>query len=301
VTPAPDSPTLAAVVRQQIGVAWSKARALCADGRVTVNGERWLDPAARVPPDAVVVVNASAPKSRAGALARTAIVHADRDLVVVEKPAGMLSVADEAGNRDTLVDHARTALRKVDRHDVPLGVVHRLDRETSGLMVFARSAEAKRRLQACFKSHEIDRTYHAIVHGRMGAQRIETYLLADRGDGLRGSHGHFRKTRGAPPPEARVAITHVAPLEALRAATLVECRLETGRQHQIRIHLAEAGHPLAGESVYIRDYEGPRIAAPRIMLHARTLAFVHPGTGREVAFEREVPDDFKALLDTLRR
>jgi 23S rRNA pseudouridine1911/1915/1917 synthase len=297
----PILPTLAAVVREQTGAAWSRAKALCSEGRVTVNGERCLDPAARIPGDAVVAVDATAPRIRAGALCPSAIVHCDRDLVVLDKPAGLLSVADEAGNRDTLVDQARTLLRKVGGGDAPLGVVHRLDRETSGLMVFARTAEAKRRLAAYFKAHEIDRVYHAIAHGAVAAQRIETNLILDRGDGLRGSHGHFRKARGAPPPGARRAVTHVAPQAALRGATLVECRLETGRQHQIRIHLAEAGHPLLGEFVYVRDYAGPRIEAPRIMLHARSLAFAHPRSGRPMAFEREAPADFEDKLDSLRR
>jgi 23S rRNA pseudouridine1911/1915/1917 synthase len=295
------APTLAAVVREQTGVAWSKARALCAQGRVTVNGARCQDPAARVPADAVVVVDANAPKLRDEALPRSAILHADRDLVVVDKPAGMLSVADEAGNHDTLADHLRTLLRKVDRHDGPLGVVHRLDRETSGLMVFARTVDAKRRLASYFKAHEIDRVYHGIAHGAVGPQRFDTDLVLDRGDGLRGSHGHFRKARGAPPEQAKRAVTHVTPVQALEGATLVECRLETGRQHQIRIHLSEAGHPLLGEFVYIRDYTGARIEAPRVMLHAHTLAFVHPRSGKPVAFEREAPSDFQATVASLRR
>src|SRR4051794_12862968 len=109
------SPTVAAVVRERTGVAWSRARRLCLEGRVTVDGERCLDPARRIPPDAVVVVNEHAPKVEKGPLQRSAIVHHDRDVVVVEKPAGMLSVADEPGNKDTLLDHTRTLLRRVDK------------------------------------------------------------------------------------------------------------------------------------------------------------------------------------------
>jgi len=299
----PGNPTLAAIVREKTGAAWSRARALCAEGRVTVDGERCLDPAARIPTDAVVVVNETAPKVHRGALQPDAIVHADRDLVVVNKPAGMLSVADVEGNKDTLADHTRTLLRKVGGRDLdaPLGIVHRLDRDTSGLMVLARTASAKQRLAAYFEAHEIERVYHGIAHGMVPAHRAETYLLLDRGDGLRGSHGHFRREHGDPPRESRQAITHIAPLESLAGATLVECRLETGRQHQIRIHLSELGHPLLGEHVYIRDYKGPRIEAPRVMLHARSLAFVHPRTEQRVAFEREAPADFLALVESLRR
>lgn len=291
------APTVAAVVRERTGASWSKARNLCTEGRVTVDGKRCLDPAARVSPDAVVAINEHAPKLEKGPLGKSAIVHFDRELVVVDKPAGMLTVADEEGNKDTLVEYARVVLRRMDPggKDVGLGVVHRLDRDTSGVMVFTRTAEAKRVLAAQFRGHDIERVYHALAHGTVTEARIETHLLPDRGDGLRGSHGHFRRARGDPPADARVAVTHVRPIAALRDATLVECRLETGRQHQIRIHLSEMGHPLLGEKVYIRDYAGPRIEAARVMLHARTLGFAHPKTGARVLFEREPPADFSGV------
>ena len=297
--PAP-LPTLASVVRERTGAAWSKARKLCEEGRVQVDGAPVLDPAVRVEPDAVVTIDERGPKRRESALGRDAIVFQDRDLVVVDKPPGLLSVADEAGQRDTAMDHARTALRRLGVEDTALGVVHRLDRDTSGLMVFTRSALAKRVLAAAFRAHDVERVYVAIAHGMVAAADIESDLVLDRGDGLRGSHGHFRRAAGPAPREARHAVTHVRPLEALEGATLVECRLETGRQHQIRIHLAEAGHPLVGEPVYVRDYRGARIEAPRAMLHARTLGFAHPRTGEAMSWTREPPEDFRALLDRLR-
>lgn len=299
----PAAPTLAARVREQTGVPWSRAKRLCEDGHVKVDGETRRDPAARVLPQAEITVDVYGARRRAATvLPQDAIVHFDRDVVVVEKPPGMLSVEDEPGNKDTLVMHLRTLLRRVDRGgpDGPLAVVHRLDRGTSGVMVFARTASAQRALAAEFKAHNLHRAYHAIAHGDVRATRVETHLLPDRGDGLRGSHGHYRRTKNAPPPEARLAITHVEPIEALAGATLVECRLETGRQHQVRIHMAELGHPLVGEDVYIRDYRGERIEAPRPMLHARELAFTHPSTGREMSFEREPPEDFQQLLRKLR-
>ena len=296
------APTIAAVVRERTGVSWSRARSLCSEGRVTVDGKRCLDPAARVAPDADVVVNEQGPRLPKGPLGRSAIVFFDRDLVVVDKPPGLLSVADEPGNRETLAEYARALLARLDRgaRDTGLGVVHRLDRDTSGVMVFTRTAEAKRGLAAQFRAHDIERAYWALAHGVVAETRVETYLLLDRGDGLRGSHGHFRKARGAPPAEARIAITHVRPIRALRGATLVECRLETGRQHQVRIHLAESGHPILGERVYIRDYASARIEAPRTMLHARTLGFIHPRSGERVRFERDPPADFLDKLESLR-
>src|SRR5882672_4752587 len=296
----PAEPTLAAIVRERTGATWSRARDLCAKGRVTVDGERCLDPARRVSPGTVVIVAEHAPTLRSGALPEDAIVFFDRDIVVVDKPAGMLSIPYEPGDKDTLVDCTRRLLRRTAGRGSELGVVHRLDKETSGLMVFARSLDAKRVLAAKFRAHDIERVYHAIAHGAVAAQRVETHLVKDRGDGLRGSYGHFRRPRGGIPPDARRSLTHLKPITALAGATLVECRLETGRQHQIRVHLSELGHPLVGERVYIRDYASPRIEAMRTMLHARILGFEHPRTSRRLSFEREAPEDFQAMIESLR-
>ena len=294
-------PTVAAVVREQTGVAWSRARALCTEGRVSVDGQRCVDPVCRVAAGSVVVVDQQAPRIRTGPLAESAIVYADRDVVVVDKPAGMLSAPDVPGAKGTLADFTRALLRALGRApDAALSVVHRLDRDTSGLIVLARTAEAKRRLAAQFRAHDIERVYHAIAHGDVAAMRVETMLVLDRGDGLRGSFGHFRRPRGSVPADAKRAVTHVEKIAALAGATLVECRLETGRQHQIRIHLSELGHPLVGESVYIRDYAGPRIKSSRVMLHAQALGFAHPRSGERVLFRRDAPEDFQAIIEALR-
>jgi 23S rRNA pseudouridine1911/1915/1917 synthase len=295
-------PTVAALVREKTGLSWSRARKLCAEGRVTVDGERCLDPAARVRADAALAIDVHAEKVERGPLARKAIVFHDRDLLVVDKPAGMLTVGYE-GEKETLAELARLLLRRVDReaHDTGLGVVHRLDKETSGLVAFTRTAQAKRDLAAQFRAHDLERSYLALAHGDVPESRIESFFLEDRGDGLRGSWGQFRRARGEPPPNAKRAITHVKPIEALRGATLVECRLETGRQHQIRIHLAELGHPVLGEKVYIRDFAGEPLEAARAMLHARTLGFAHPRSRKEMRFEREAPEDFASRLESLRR
>ncbi len=249
------------------------------------------------------------------------VVYADADVVVVRKPAGVLTVPFERGDRDTLLALARVALRRIEtrrarRADGPgrsgaaagsgtpppvnptLRAVQRLDRDTSGLLVFARSVPAQRALQEQLARREVGRRYEALVHGAAGDATFESWLIEDRGDGRRGSW-----TGGAapPPPGARHAVTHVRALETLRGATRVACELETGRQHQIRIHLAEAGHPLIGETVYGRDYQGPRIPAPRPMLHAAVLAFRHPRDGRPLRFEEPPPADFEAILRQLRR
>jgi len=236
-------------------------------------------------------------------LAPEAIVHLDREVVIVRKPPGMLTVPFDEGDKDTLVDVTRAALRRRgrerrdgQRYDPMLGVVHRLDKDTTGLLVFARTLDAKRQLAQQFRAHTVERRYVAIVHGRARDATYDTTLVRDRGDGLRGSWGALKKkSRGEPPPDAQRAITHLRVLERAARATLVECRLETGRQHQIRIHVSEAGNPLAGERVYVREHSGAHIDAPRPMLHAKSLGFVHPRTGEAIRFEEPPPEDFVAL------
>jgi 23S rRNA pseudouridine1911/1915/1917 synthase len=283
------------------GTSWNRARALVRGGKVSVDGVVVTQITQRVAELARVEVNRAAPRPARASLSDTDVVYLDDDVVVVDKPPGVLTVPYE-GERDTLVDRARRALdRKPGVRRGELGVVQRLDKDTSGLLVFTRTLEAKRALQHDLRQHAIERRYLAIVHGVLTKPRvIETWLVPDRGDGLKGSHGHFRRARGGPPEGAQRALTRVRPLEVLAGATLVECELDTGRQHQIRIHLSEAGHPVCGETVYMRDHRGPRIAAPRQMLHAAELAFAHPRTGREMRFEREPPADFAAVLDRLR-
>lgn len=297
-----DGATVSAVVRELCALPWSKARKLCESGRVSVDGQRALDPAARVTAGSQVVVDPSGPRRRAGVLDRDAILHVDADVVVVVKPPGVLTVPYDEGDRDTLVDLTRAALRRMDTRprDPMVGAVQRLDKDTSGVLVFARNMKAKRALQEQLRVHSVTRRYLAIVHGHASTGRHESFLVQNRGDGLRGSWGRMPHHRGAPPKDAKRAVTFVTHLEDLRGASLVECRLETGRQHQIRIHLSEAGHPLVGEPVYIRGFSGPRIAAPRPMLHATELAFDHPRTGERVRFEQRPPADFETALATLR-
>ncbi|HET9470273.1 MAG TPA: pseudouridine synthase, partial [Usitatibacter sp.] len=172
------APTLASVVRERTGASWSRAKRLCSDGRVRVNGERCLDPAMRVAPGAVVAVDEHGPRLEKGPLSRAAIVFHDRDLVVVDKPPGMLAVADAPGNKETLAEYARILLQRMEgRGSEPgLGVVHRIDRDTSGLMVFARTADAKRKLAARFRAHDIERIYQAIAHGAVQEAAVETDL-----------------------------------------------------------------------------------------------------------------------------
>jgi 23S rRNA pseudouridine1911/1915/1917 synthase len=295
--------TLADVVRSgtQPVCSWSQARELCKRGKVRHNGEVQTDAAVRVEEGDRVSVNPQAPRVREHVLPESALVYVDSQVVVVNKPAGLMSVPFAETDKNTLVDRLQFLLRrKHGKQGAELGVVQRLDKDTTGLMVFTRTLAAKRQLQQAWRVHAIERRYLALVHGAITTQHIDTQLIRNRGDGLRGSYGRFRAPRGPVPEDAQRAITDVRPLERLRAASLAECQLYTGRQHQIRIHLSEAGHPLLGEAVYIRDFAGPVIAAPRIMLHAAVLGFEHPSTGRALRFELPAPEDFQVQLATLR-
>lgn len=294
--------TVAARVRELIpGTSWSQARDLCRSGRVWVDGEAATDPARRLAGVERVEVRSAAPRPASSDL----IVHLDADVAVVRKPAGILTVPFERRDRDTLLALARVAIRRMEsaRTASPnptLRAVQRLDKDTSGLVVFARNVNAQRRLQEQLAEHSVLRRYLAIAHGEVQSGTHESLLVPDRGDGLRGSW----RGRGSPPgissQRARQAITYVRVEERLRGATLVVCELETGRPHQIRIHLAEAGHPLVGETVYIRDYRGPLLSAPRPMLHAAVLGFLHPRGDRPMSFEEPPPADFLEVLERLR-
>jgi 23S rRNA pseudouridine1911/1915/1917 synthase len=299
-------------VRALWGVSWGKARAWIEAGKVRVAGEVVRDATARVKAGAGVAMDERAPRKGARAPARVDVVHADAHVVVVSKPPGVSTVpydghvsartpAGRAGDDadvDTLEARVRAWVESKagvrGRGRPALGIVHRLDKETSGLVVFTRSWLAKQSLSSQFRHHTVHRRYLAIAHGDVRPRTIRSFLMEDRGDGLRGS------ARGTPPPSAREAITHVERIEALAGATLVGCRLETGRTHQIRIHLSESGHPIVGERVYVRAYAGPLIEAPRLMLHAAELGFVHPATQREMRWELPMPDDMRAVLERLR-
>jgi 23S rRNA pseudouridine1911/1915/1917 synthase len=306
--------TLAAIVRAMYSeLSWTKARDLVRSGRVRVEGELRFDPAERMASGTKIDVNPTGPRRRAPALEHHRIVHVDHDVVVVSKPANLLTVPwDEHDDRDTLIERTRLALRELGaggrgktgragEHD-RLGVVQRLDKDTTGLLVFARNRGARKALESQLRAHTIERRYVALVWGHAEAAIHETWLMPDRGDGLRGSW----RGPSTPPKVAKKAITKVRVEERLTGATSISCQLETGRQHQIRIHMAEDGHPLVGEAIYDRGYRGPRVVpagvrVERPMLHAASLGFVHPSTDRPIRFEDPIPDDLQAVLEGLRK
>ncbi|HVJ20444.1 MAG TPA: RluA family pseudouridine synthase [Polyangiaceae bacterium] len=293
VTPEQEGIALDRLLRELLpGKSWNDARKLVTSGKVSVDGQRVLEPTLRLRAGARVELRMSAPKPRAGgALDGSVIVHVDSQVVVVRKPAGISSVPYDENETGTLDELVRQLLKRPGS-DAPLGVVHRLDKDTSGLLVFARTLTAKRALKQAFRFHTVQRRYLAIVHGSPADQTFKSRLLRDRGDGRRGSTNHSEL--------GREAITHVKNLERLHGASLVECRLETGRTHQIRIHLSEAGHPVVGDKVYTHGYRGTLLPAPRLMLHAFELGFEHPASGQLLRFEEPLPDDMKRVLEALR-
>jgi len=325
VTAADRGQTLAAFLRLKLAAgpagaaaapaaSWSQVQKLVRSRRVMIHGNICTDVARRLKDGEVVKVLA-APAAAAPKADDVRVVHLDDQVVVVDKPTGITTTRhteelswptrrrqvqptlDELVP-DAIAKHllARLGARgRKQRHVPPVRAVHRIDRETSGLVVFARTVPAERILAEQFRAHTTHRRYLAICVGRVGAGTIQTNLVRDRGDGRRGSSDS---------EEGKRAVTHVRPVEHFGDAfTLVECRLETGRTHQIRIHLAEIGHPVCGERVY----SAPRqmqvedtSQAPRVMLHAAELGFVHPESGADLRFDSPLPADIRRLLDRLR-
>ena len=321
VTAAERGQTVAAFLRAKLAAndsgaaSWSQVQKLVRSRRVMIHGNICTDTARRLKDGEVVKVLAAAAAAPPKA-DDVRVVHLDDQVVVVDKPTGITTtrhteelswptrrrqvqptldeMVPDAISKHLFARHGARGNKK-PRHIPPVRAVHRIDRETSGLVVFARTVPAERILAEQFRAHTTHRRYLAICVGRVGAGTIQTNLIRDRGDGRRGS---------SETEEGKRSVTHVQPVEQFGDAfTLVECRLETGRTHQIRIHLAEIGHPVCGERVY----SAPRhmkvedtSQAPRVMLHAAELGFVHPEKGDDLRFESPLPADMRRLLDWLR-
>jgi 23S rRNA pseudouridine1911/1915/1917 synthase len=307
---------VADVLASQLNLPPAEARRLVQSGRVRLSAVVCPDPGRRVAPGQTVeadLTDARGPRGRRNKKRRDeprpVIRHADAQIVIVDKPAGLTTMrhdyeAAEFGARGrrflppTLADLLPGMLAAGKPGPQPrVRAVHRIDKETSGLVVFARTPEAEKHLAQQFREHTVERRYLALVRGVPQAERVESALVRDRGDGRRGS------SAGA--GDGQHAITHVRVVEDLGEFALVECRLETGRTHQVRIHLGELGTPLCGERVYDRPLNGQPLpdasGAARPMLHAASLGIEHPATGERVSWTSPLPADMASLLDRLRR
>lgn len=273
-------------------MAWSVAKRQIATGKVFVDGACAMAVDLRLAAGQTVEVRTGAQRPR-DPEREGVLVHDDAHVVVIDKPSGVNSVPYEERETGTAMDLIRGAWRRAGKPatTVALHVVHRIDRATSGLLMFAKTKKAEQGLAAQLRAHTMHRRYVCVAHGAVTSRRIESFLVEDRGDGLRGSTSRH--------DQGKRAVTHVEARQALHHATLCDVQLETGKTHQIRIHLSEAGHPLVGEQVYIRDYPGSILTSARLMLHAQTLGFEHPVTGARIELLSPLPPDFVAVVDRL--
>jgi 23S rRNA pseudouridine1911/1915/1917 synthase len=288
---------------QASGLSRERVKALIGDGAVSVSGKtvsQASGKAAEGAPFAIEVPPVAEARARAQAIPLE-VVFEDEHLVVVDKPAGMV-VHPAAGNRDgtlvnALLHHCAGRLSGIGGVARP-GVVHRIDKDTSGLLVVAKSDAAHEGLAKQFADHSIERAYLAVVNGHPHPREGTIDARIGRSDANR------KKMAVLPDASKRGknATTHYKTLELMNDCALVECRLETGRTHQVRVHLASIGHALLGDPVYGRPHPRLRtvlktLGFHRQALHAAILGFVHPVTGDKLRFASDLPHDMKELID----
>ncbi|MEZ4410734.1 MAG: RluA family pseudouridine synthase [Polyangiales bacterium] len=283
------------------GVNRSLAGRLCDEGRVTLRGQS-LKASARLKAGDEVEVEVPPPEPLSAAPEDIPldVVFEDEHLLVVDKPAGLVVHPARGHASGTLVNAVAHRV-SVDDDGDPLrpGIVHRIDRDTSGLLVVARTAEAREGLTELFRRHDIERRYAALVEGVPPSP--VTWRTAY------GRHPTDRMKFSSKVREGREAVTHAEVVERLAGgrASLVRCTLETGRTHQIRVHLSDAGFPIVADAMYGRAPRWPPMRAVaaalgRQALHAEVLGFVHPCTGRALRFESPLPTDLATALASLR-
>ncbi len=276
-------------------LSWRQIREAIEKGQVTVEGRVERDPGLDVRTGSTIELDLNRP-AQSRARASFEILHEDDDIIVLNKPAGLLSIPSnpEAGSsEDTVLRRVREYMQFKRGRKIYVGMLHRLDRDTSGSLAVALSKDAHAAGRDMFKEHLFERHYLALVqgvpdppHGTIHA-RISTGYRDGR-----------RKLVDVDAPGLDAA-TDYKVRERFRNAALLELRLHTGRQHQIRLHLEKLGHPLIGERVYSGQQATPS-TAKRNMLHAWTLAFRHPLTGTQIAVEAPMPADFQKMLRRLR-
>ncbi|HYE88007.1 MAG TPA: RluA family pseudouridine synthase [Vicinamibacterales bacterium] len=281
--------------QDQPTLSWRQIREAVEKGQVTVDGRVRRDPGLEVNDGAVVDLNRNRP-AQSRARASFDILHEDDEVIVINKPAGLLSIPsnpEAGGSEDTVLRRVREYIAFKRGRKSYVGMLHRLDRDTSGSLAVALSKDAHAAGRELFKHHRFERHYLALVQGVPARDRgtIEARISSGYRDG--------RRKLISDSDRGLDAKTDYTVRQRFKHAALLELRLHTGRQHQIRLHLEQLGHPLIGERVYAGHAAGPEAhTAPRNMLHAWTLAFPHPMTGDQVSVEAPLPDDF---LRTMKR
>jgi 23S rRNA pseudouridine1911/1915/1917 synthase len=309
VPPALDGERVDRAVALLTGLTRTEVSTLVDDGAVDVDGRAVTVRGRRVRTGQTLAVRVPALAAEPGLdpdpTVDFTVVHADDDIIVIDKPAGLV-VHPGAGNRSGTLVHGLLArfgdlgdLVEDGAEDRP-GIVHRLDKGTSGLLVVARTARSRRSLVAQLMEHSVERVYATVVIGTVDSD--EGVIDAPLG---RSGRDPTRITVDAGGREARTRYRVEARFTEPGAATRLECRLETGRTHQIRVHLAAIGHPVLGDDRYAKGTpallgEWRPLAGDRPFLHAHRLAFVHPGTGHRVGFDAPLPADLAEVLDGLR-
>jgi 23S rRNA pseudouridine1911/1915/1917 synthase len=281
------------IVQQLCGRSRGEVQGLFDHGCVTVNGALCKQPFQRLVPSDRVEVRFD-PRQRYHAISRPRanlgfeLIHEDRHLLVVNKPADLLTVPTPRGETNTLLDRVSEYCRRTGgRRAWP---VHRLDRGVSGLLLFGKSAETAQTLRDQFAEHKPEREYLAIVAGRVADREgtFESYLATDKA---------LNRFSTDDRSIGQLAITHYEVAQYAREATLVRVWLETGRRNQIRVHFAEAGHPVLGDPRYEPEQARHRLwRYRRIALHARRLGFEHPQTGQPMRFESALPPEMERFL-----
>ncbi|MDN3646134.1 RluA family pseudouridine synthase [Pontixanthobacter aestiaquae] len=289
------------------GLSRERVKALMAEGAVTVDGSPAINPSAKAQSGSTFIITVP-PAAEAEAQPQDIpleIAFEDEHLIVVNKPAGMV-VHPAAGNPDgtlvnALLHHCKGQLSGIGGVARP-GIVHRIDKDTSGLLVVAKSTAAHEGLAAQLADHSIKRRYHAVCggHPNPASGTIKARI---------GRSGQNRKKMAVLPDTSsrgKHAVTHFKTIEKLNHCSLIECRLETGRTHQIRVHLGSIGHALLGDPTYGRTPAKLRailkeLGFARQALHAASLGFDHPITGEFVEFQTEIPADMRELIDETAR
>ena len=279
-------------------LSWRQIREAIEKGQVTVDGRVERDPGHDVYDGAAIELNRNRP-AQSRARASFDILHEDNEIIVLNKPAGVLSIPsspDAGSSEDTILRRVREYMQFKLGHRTYVGMLHRLDRDTSGALAVALSKDAHAAGRELFKHHRFERHYLAIVQGIPNPPEgtIEARISTGYRDG--------RRKLIDDPDKGLEAATDYRVVERLKNAALLELRLHTGRQHQIRLHLEKLGHPLLGERVYaggaasnLKSHtSGP--SPTRNMLHAWTLAFPHPITGESISVEAPPPPDFVRTL-----